>query len=87
MFTASYFFPVHVLADEADFNVTEYKILEWVRDFFAILDNLDDLYIQEAKNNLKIYETVSNKDYCLYFRIENSDVNFKSLIDTINAHN
>lgn len=74
-------------ADEADFNVTEYKILEWVRDFFAILDNLDDLYIQEAKNNLKIYETVSNKDYCLYFRIENSDVNFKSLIDTINAHN
>ena len=67
--------------------MTEYKILEWVRDFFAILDNLDDLYIQEAKNNLKIYETVSNKDYCLYFRIENSDVNFKSLIDTINAHN
>ena len=78
---------IEKFADEADFNVTEYKILEWVRDFFAILDNLDDLYIQEAKNNLKIYETVSNKDYCLYFRIENSDVNFKSLIDTINAHN
>lgn len=69
MFTASYFFPVACIgeisegilsflekfADEADFNVTEYKILEWVRDFFAILDNLDDLYIQEAKNNLKIY--------------------------------